>query len=101
MCILFTPLTALADFGPPLQGEDGLGSVATKTGQIVGLLSGWAAGLFVIVFIVGGIMYITSAGNPQRAETAKKTLTAGVIGLIIILFAWVLVQQAANLAGGK
>jgi len=53
---------------------------------------GWAVAvsgiIFVVMFLVGGIQYLTSAGNEEQAGKAKKLLVDAVIGLIVVLIAW-------------
>ncbi len=44
----------------------------------------------VIMLIIGGFRYITSAGNEGQAEAAKETITQAVIGLVIVLLAFVI-----------
>ena len=41
--------------------------------------------VFLALMVYGGFLYMTSGGNEQVAEKAKKTMTAAVIGLAIIL----------------
>lgn len=55
--------------------------------------------LFVIMFIVGGILYITSAGNEQRITKGKTYLTYAVWGLVLIVLAEVLVNTIVGLSG--
>ncbi len=57
--------------------------------------------LFVIMFIVGGIAYMTSTGNEERAKKAKKILTAAIIGLLISALAYAIVLTFINLLGGS
>ena len=48
---------------------------------------------FVIAFIfllIGGIRWILAGGDKAAAESARGTLTAAIIGLIIVLSAWAL-----------
>ena len=40
-----------------------------------------------IVIIVAGIMYITSAGNPERIARAKYTLITALVSLALVLLA--------------
>lgn len=47
-----------------------------------------AAVIFLLLFIVGGIQYLTSAGNEEASGKAKKLLVDAIIGLIIVLLAW-------------
>lgn len=42
-----------------------------------------AAALFFIVY--GGFLYMTSSGNQQKLEVAKKTLTYAILGLLLII----------------
>ena len=56
--------------------------------------------VFVIMLIVGGILYISSAGNQQRVDSAKKTLTAAIIGLLIVTLAYAIIAIFANMIGG-
>jgi len=50
--------------------------IAKVVGDVIGSLG-------TIMFIVSGIFFATSAGNPQRIETAKKTLLYAVAGMVI------------------
>ncbi len=57
-------------------------------GKIVGsLLSFVGVGFFVLVFI-GGITWMTAAGNEQQIDKAKQMIIAAVFGLIIVLSAY-------------
>ena len=56
--------------------------------------------LFVIMIIVGGIVYMSSAANPKRIELGKKILTAAIIGLIITILAYTIVFFFAKSIGG-
>ena len=55
----------------------------------------WFLGILALialgVIIYGGILWMTSGGNPEKIDKAKKTLTRGLIGLLIILAAWAIV----------
>ena len=48
--------------------------------------------LAVLMIVVGGAMFLTAGGDPGRIGGAKKILTATVIGLAIILAAWLIVD---------
>jgi hypothetical protein len=52
----------------------------------------------VIVFIYGGWLWMTSGGNQARLSDAKKVLTNAIIGLLIIIFSFVIVTWIANWA---
>lgn len=42
----------------------------------------------VIIILYGGFVWMTAGGNEEKISSAKGTLTAGLIGLVIILSAW-------------
>lgn len=56
--------------------------------------------LFIIMLLIGGILYITSRGNQTQLDRAKKTLTAAIIGLLIVTLSYTLIAIFANLIGG-
>lgn len=47
-----------------------------------------AASVALIMLIYGGVMYITSTGDQQKAEQGKKVVTWTVAGLIVILMSY-------------
>ena len=48
--------------------------------------------LAVIVIIYGGFMYTTSAGDASKIKKAKDTIMYGVVGLVIALLAYAIVN---------
>jgi len=50
-------------------------------------LVGTVGGLAVLFIVYGGFLYVTSAGNQQKIDTAKKTLTYAIGGLLIVILA--------------
>ncbi|MDO8269964.1 MAG: hypothetical protein Q7T54_04830 [Candidatus Levybacteria bacterium] len=53
--------------------------------------------LFLIIY--AGIMYITSKGDQQKIDGAKKTVTYAIIGLIIIFLSFFIVSLISALTG--
>lgn len=64
--------------------------------SIIEALAGLSGLVATGYFVVGGFSYITSSGNPQRLERAKKTILFSAIGLSITIAAFVL----SNIVGG-
>lgn len=52
----------------------------------------WAGVIAVIVIVIAGFRYITSAGSPDKAKQARNTIVYTVIGLLIILFSFAIVN---------
>ena len=46
----------------------------------------------VIIIIVGGVTYTTSQGDPAKITKAKNTIMYGVIGLVVALLAFAIVN---------
>lgn len=71
------------------------GSTTGVTGNLATYLQNlykftfWAIGVAALFMLtVGGFMYVTSAGNTSRVETAKTIITDSLLGIIVALFAW-------------
>lgn len=82
---------ALATDGNVTQVENFIKSVIQVVAGLAGLI---AAGFFV----VGGLGYITSSGNPERLDRAKHTLLYSAIGLAIVIAAFVISNIVTGLA---
>ena len=46
----------------------------------------------VIIIIVSGIQFVTSGGNPEAAAAARGRLTFAIIGFVIIVLAYAILQ---------
>ena len=62
------------------------------------LVSGSLAVLFIII---GGFFYITSAGNEEQAEQGRATLTNAVIGIVVIILSYAIVNVISNTIVGQ
>ena len=63
--------------------------IANYIGAIYKYALGLASVLAVVVVMVGGILYLTSAGAPQRIEQGKNLIIGAISGLVIIIFSYV------------
>ena len=76
--------------GKSIDGDDGL----IKT--VVNVLL-WAVGILsVIMIIFSGLRYITSAGDASKTKSAQSTLTYSVVGLILAIMAYSIVNMVTN-----
>jgi hypothetical protein len=64
--------------------------------QIVRVALGFLGIIALAIVLYGGFVWMTSAGNEEKISQAKKILTNGVIGLIIILSAFGITQWVLN-----
>ncbi len=70
-----------------------LSSVALK---VLNFLLSIVGVIAVIMLVVGGMTYLTAAGDESKAEAGKKIVTYSIIGIIVALSALVIVTQIAN-----
>lgn len=59
----------------------------------------WAAAIAVIVIIIGGFYYVTSNANAQQVTRAKNAILSAVIGLIVILTAFLITRIVVDGVG--
>ena len=66
-------------------------------------LVNWAlilAGTTAVFFIIfSGVKFITSGGDPKQVEGARKTATWAIVGLVIILFSFGIINVIAGITG--
>lgn len=73
-------------------GGGGFSSVAVILLTVVNWIVTVIAVLAILMIVVAGIMYMVSAGDESQATSAKRALTYAVIGLIVALLAYVIVN---------
>lgn len=105
--IILTPvfafsLPALAATGGNLNpwGSDTLKSnIQTTTGlgerdprdiaaSVIRIILGFLGIIAVVIILLGGFKWMTAGGNEDKVGEAKKLITAGIIGLVIIVAAF-------------
>jgi TRAP-type C4-dicarboxylate transport system permease small subunit len=89
---------------PSLADSPDLSKVENFAQNIIQVLVTLAGLLAAGFFVMGGINYITSSGNPEHLDRAKKTIIYSGIGLAVCIAAFVLsniVSQLATTAFGK
>ena len=65
--------------------QDVVGNIITAVIGILGLAC-------VVIIIIGGIGYMTSSGDAGKVKKAKDTILYGLIGLIVCVLAFALVN---------
>lgn len=60
------------------------------------------AGLLAFIYLIyAGLQYITSAGDESKAGAAKKNITNVVIGLVVIMLAWGIINFVMRAVQGE
>ena len=67
--------------------------------RILGFLQGFIVTIAIIFIVIGGFLYITSAGNDGRMETAKNCVLAALIGLALGIAAPAFLKQIYTILG--
>ncbi len=73
----------LQDYGP--------GSWQALSSNIINWLARIAGIALIVMLLVGGVMFITSAGNEEQAKKAQSVLINAIFGIIIVILAWGLI----------
>ena len=98
MPTIVMPMTALAQeddiFGVNDLNNSGLGTADIKTTvqKILNVILGFLGIIATLIILLGGFKWMTSQGNTDKVDEAKKLIGAGVVGLIIILAAYAIVK---------
>ena len=56
--------------------------------------------IFLIMLLIGGIQYLTGAGNEEATGKAKKMMIDAIVGLIIVLASWAIGTWILGRLGG-
>ncbi len=78
----------------------GGGSIYNIISQTLAWLLGILGFIAVIGFVISGILYLTAAGNESQIEKAKNAMTYSIVGVIVALMGWVIVQAVQAWLGG-
>lgn len=77
-------------------GKNGFGPVLGQVLQIVLTI----AVIIALAFLIwGGIKWIMSGGDKAKVESARNTIIAAIIGLIVAFLAYFVIQVVLNLFG--
>ena len=96
--LVLTPCLASADWEIPAVGggpgeyhnvTEDLSDAVTKA---TNWLLGFVAALGVIMVVWGGMSYVASTGDEEKARTAKNTIKYGLMGVVIAGFAYAVVK---------
>lgn len=54
----------------------------------------WIIGstIVVVMFVLAGFKYLTAQGEPGKISDANKTVTWGLVGVVVMILAWSIVE---------
>lgn len=81
-------------------GDGDVGSIKALIVKIIIIVLDFVTLIAVIYVIIAGIRLIVSGGDEGEKDKAKKTIIYVIVGIIVILFARVIVSFAAKFFSG-
>ncbi|MBU1127012.1 hypothetical protein KKF11_01590 [Patescibacteria group bacterium] len=110
IAVSFLPLLGLVLVAPvfaqdtinlaPPSGWEGLNfTIPALVSGLIKLILVIAALIAFFFLILGGIKWITAGGDKANTETARNTLTAALIGLLIVFGAWAIIRLIETFFG--
>lgn len=84
--------TTLPTYFPPAAYFTSIGGIVNV---LVGVIMFIAALVFGGMLLYSAFMVITAGGNPENIDTAKKTATYAIIGLVVMFMAYTFVRLIA------
>jgi len=101
MAIILYLVGYLLVFTTPVYAQDPakLSDIVGILQNIIKLLAPAAAIAFFIMLLVGGFQFLTSGGDPKAVGAAKNTLTYAVIGIVLVISAWLVLLLIKNITG--
>ncbi|MFC1612560.1 hypothetical protein ACFL29_01785 [Patescibacteria group bacterium] len=77
------------------------GDLSTMIGKIIGGFLGLIGVFFFVLLIYGGYTWMSSFGNKEKVDRAKNIIVAAVIGMVIILAAYVITDFVVGAVTGS
>jgi len=80
----------------PLAGKD----APTVVGGLIQTVLSIVGSLALVIFVYAGIMWMTSAGNEEKALHAAKMMTWAALGLVVIFSSYIVLQFVFRVVAG-
>lgn len=95
------PAVAYAQFRMPTN----TGLPTSPISSIIGRTMNWLLAMFgmiaVIAFVISGLQYLTAAGDESQAERAKQNMKYSIIGVMVGLAAYVIINAIGCVLGSN
>jgi uncharacterized membrane protein len=71
-------------------GDVDANSLAATVAKVIQIILGFLGIVFLALIVYAGLLWMTSAGNEDKVEKAKKIMSAAVIGAVIVFAAYII-----------
>lgn len=88
-------MAVLSGFAKIDAGSVGVPVVSNANGVLTGVLNvvySFAGIICVLIIIIAGYLYVTSAGSASQTKRAKDAILGAVVGLVVIIMAFTITQ---------
>lgn len=101
--VYFLPVVAFAtraqavsiDF-PANFAEFSSQDLKTTISNIIRIILGFLGIITIIIILYGGLIWMTSFGNEDKIDQAKKLIGSGVVGLLLVLASYAIASFVIN-----
>lgn len=79
----------------------GIHKVAANSSTVSDVLNGvyfWAGVIAVLIIVIAGFFFVTANGDANQVSRAKKAILGAVVGLVIILSAYIITGLVLRIA---
>ncbi len=91
-CFLLSNFVQAQEGMPELDDPLGKRDIPVLIGDIIAYLLGFVGVLALVMFIYGGITWMTSAGAAEKVKKGKDTLVWAIFGLAFIFFSYAILD---------
>jgi len=93
--------TGLGPFANPKDGTGAVTNITTAISGIIGFLTVVAGIWLFIQLIIGGLSWMSAAGDKNKLNEARDRITNALLGLLVIVAAWAILAIAGQFFGWK
>ena len=80
-----------------ITGVSKTGSLKDNIILVINWILGFVGLVAVVMLVYGGFTYVISGGDEQKLESAKNTIIYAVIGIVVVLLAFVIVRAVGGI----
>ena len=80
-----------------ITGDQTIDPIENVVGEVINSFLALIGVVILAIIIYGGGLWLTASGNDEKVGKAKKVITGGIIGLVIVFSAYILVNLTLSL----